>query len=209
MLSVAPAQQGRSRSTLRTNGKGVLAALLIAACSGGSGGPRPPAHACGEPGETWQRCAANPVVRGWQDGPAPGPGAVADPELIRVGDTYHLWAGALGVDGAGEPVVNASYTRLAYGIVHAVSAEADGAAWETEPGRELTWDPGLATGALGLINGPEVVRAGDEYRLYYGAWGTGGTAGVPAGSCAYVWQDGAIAAVDGVFGLDLATRKVP
>jgi hypothetical protein len=425
-------------ATLRTNGKGVLAGLLIAACSGGSGGSKPPAHACGEPGGAWQRCAGNPVVRGWRDGPGPGQhlwtmadptvlydqeegrwkawwssvvaescadvgvldrraieifyaesedglawalqaepalaskrdpdnwddttsetpavlkvpdappdrryvlvygggndrqlmvdgntgwqlgiafsadgrhftrlpaadspyagqptpftkidgllllgqdlftgfdgtapvagGAAADPELVRVGDTYHLWAGALGVDAAGAPVVNASYTRLAYGIVHATStdllhwtvtpgenpvlmgagqatvvrdeaagqlhlwysldqgsdlegipsalfptrgffhatsAEVDGAAWATDPVREFTWDPGLATEALGLINGPEVVRSGDEYRLYFGAWGT---AGVPAGSCAYVWQGGALTAVDGVFGLGLATRRAP
>ena len=92
------------------------------------------------------------------------------------------------------------------GFFHATSDLGDGVRWATETGREFSWDPSVGTERLGLLNGPAVVRSGDEYRLYYGAWGD---VGVPAGSCAYVWQDGVIAATPGVYGLSLATRKAP
>lgn len=114
---------------------------------------------------------------------------------------FHMWYSQ---DSAADLQGIPSALFPTRGFFHATSS--DGTFWATEATREFTWDAALPTETFGLLNGPAVVRSGDEYRLYYGAWGTDD---VPQGSCVYVSQSGAITSVPGVYGLNLATRKAP
>lgn len=77
-------------------------------------------------------------------------GLVADPEIVRVGSTFHLFFSSLAVDASGSP--------LAFGVSHATST--DGIHWTAASGNPIAAINGSA--------GPSVVQLADgSFELFF------------------------------------------
>jgi hypothetical protein len=60
-------------------------------------------------------------------------GSLADPEIVQLGSTYHLYFSSAGTDAMGNVIVNGA--NVAYGISHATST--DLVHWSADPGNPL------------------------------------------------------------------------
>jgi len=96
-------------------------------------------------------------------------GGLADPDIIQVGSTYHLFFSSAGTDALGHVIVDGG--AIAYGIGHATST--DLIHWTADPGNPL------------LVGGgqPSVVLAdgGTSLQMYFSRDSASDLVGIPSG----------------------------
>lgn len=102
--------------------------LLYSGASGTLGGWTFPAYAIGAAfsadGKTFTRAQTSPVLTGAAVYPGAGGAIVADPEVVYVNGTYHVWFSSFACTGASCATVDA------FGIGHATSS--DGLQWTVD-----------------------------------------------------------------------------